>query len=387
MHPFPNVPLKYINSDSSLHSLPQRYSSPSTSGLSSQFSSNYGDQEPTPWSSPAISAATYAPEAIYSDNYVYTVGGGYSSYDFEKAHAVGQCVALHDVQHYADAQPESLPVEEEHYAYGTYAQEGYQPMHEDAQPVVQCVPDETLAEDIPSHTDCSDVGPVYRRRRASAKSATSPPQGNRVTKRPLLGKRAATYQGAPRTDSTGNRAFPCPFATYGCASMFGSKNEWKRHVNTQHIRFGFWRCDQCPNGDRKPNDFNRKDLFTQHVRRMHPATAEAKKASKSKSSARSTKGDPDEEALVETARRCYRHLRSAPAKSNCLFCTQTFQGHGSWEERLEHVGRHMEAYKKDEQDIGEPADWRKDEATEEWLLKEGLVVRQKGRLVLADCKA
>ena len=36
---------------------------------------------------------------------------------------------------------------------------------------------------------------------------------------------------------------------------------------TQHFRMGFWRCDQCTDSPDRPNDFNRKDLFVQHVRR------------------------------------------------------------------------------------------------------------------------
>lgn len=44
------------------------------------------------------------------------------------------------------------------------------------------------------------------------------------------------------------------------------------------MRLGFWRCDQCPDVHCKPNDFNRKDLFIQHVRRMHPVSLESELA-------------------------------------------------------------------------------------------------------------
>ncbi|KAL8902544.1 MAG: hypothetical protein Q9207_004600, partial [Kuettlingeria erythrocarpa] len=39
------------------------------------------------------------------------------------------------------------------------------------------------------------------------------------------------------------RPFTCSFRRYGCKSRFGSKNEWKRHVSSQHLCPGIYRCD------------------------------------------------------------------------------------------------------------------------------------------------
>ncbi|KAI4762548.1 hypothetical protein E4T52_04026 [Aureobasidium sp. EXF-3400] len=67
-------------------------------------------------------------------------------------------------------------------------------------------------------------------------------------------------------------AYPCPFLPYGCPASFSSKNEWKRHLNTQHLSLSTYRCDLCipkPSSSSSPqqtNDFNRKDLFIQHLR-------------------------------------------------------------------------------------------------------------------------
>ena len=33
------------------------------------------------------------------------------------------------------------------------------------------------------------------------------------------------------------RPFPCAFSFAGCNSTFGSKNEWKRHISSQHLWF------------------------------------------------------------------------------------------------------------------------------------------------------
>lgn len=394
MHPFPDVPTlpQYVDYDGTVYSLPPRHISPSVSGFSSShMSSSVSESEHSPWSSPHVKAATYEPKAVYTESSLHA-SGGYSSYDCHNGHVPGHCVAMHEVQQYADTQPEVITYEEDHATYGSYAQEGYQPMQEDAHEVVPCVPSQPFEQDMPNGVTATEAAPVIRRRRAqSARSLTSPKSPSKITKRPSPCKRSSSYQanGGDKDNAKANgvsvRAFPCPFTPYGCTSTFGSKNEWKRHVHTQHMRLGFWRCDQCPHGERKPNDFNRKDLFIQHVRRMHPVTVADKKAvARSKSArARGNRCDAEEEVLAEIARRCYRRLRSAPERSGCLFCDQVFSGPGTWDERMEHIGRHMEAGKNSKADTADPTTWQCDEATEEWLLQEQLIVRQRGGLKLA----
>jgi hypothetical protein len=154
-------------------------------------------------------------------------------------------------------------------------------------------------------------------------------------------------------------------------------------VQTQHMRLGFWRCDQCPNSDRKPNDFNRKDLFIQHVRRMHPLSIHDDPAPINGGVKRErTATNPDEDKqLDEIAGRCYQTLRSPPERSGCLFCDAAFEGLGSWDERMEHVGEHMKAMKNG--DVVEPSGWQVDRATEEWLVREGVLVKREGGLRLS----
>lgn len=399
MHPFPSVPagaLTYHDSESSLYSLQQRLPSPSNSGLSSShISSNWSDRDRTPWSSPEMSAGAYSPEGRYIDHAVYSLGG-HDGHDANKSHSLGHCVALHEVQQYADAQPEKVAFDDEHVAYGSYAQEGYQPMQPNGnvQHETPVVPSQRDADEVSNGHHGDEAAPVLRRRRAqSTRSITSPYLPSKVSKRPGTGKRSSSYQGKANDRPNGgghctvSKSFPCPFATYGCVSTFGSKNEWKRHVNTQHMRLGYWRCDQCPQVERKPNDFNRKDLFTQHVRRMHPIEVDTKVTKKKTiASSKGRKDDAEEQALADTSRRCYRKLRAPPAKSGCLFCDVAFNGPNSWEERMEHVGRHMEAAKKVTEQAVQPNDWQVDGAAEEWLIAEGLVVKSRGHLTLADLK-
>nr|POF12960.1 hypothetical protein CFP56_10108 [Quercus suber] len=374
---------RYVDTDGSLHSY--RYPSPTHSGHSSLVSSDTCDSEPALW--PQSTSASY-------------------NIDFTNGHAYygGVCVALHDVQTYADVQPEKIAFhEDEPLMYGAMVQEGYHPMT-----VLPCHKVETPTHDSPDRiaaepqSDADDL-PISRRRRAlrnhSVLSVQCP--SARVSKLLASSKRPSLSSPKSSRDTRcPSRAFPCPFAQYGCQSTFGSKNEWKRHTSTQHMRFGFWRCDQCPDMERKPNDFNRKDLFVQHVRRMHleqsPTTDETKMKSRrsSASSTRSTRGGKsDDEHLNRIASSCYRRLRSPPQQSGCPFCPNVFI---SWDERMEHVGRHLEASRKQDdairgvkdEDSDDDADdlgtGKCDKDTENWLLGEKLIERVGKKLVLAD---
>lgn len=151
---------------------------------------------------------------------------------------------------------------------------------------------------------------------------------------------------------------------------------------TQHFRMGFWRCDQCTDSPDRPNDFNRKDLFVQHVRRMHPANTAvpALNSSKKKSRAQGKTTTTMEAALNRIAERCYQLTHSAPESCCCVFCEETFEGEGAMEARIEHVGKHMESRRKEGLDPVAVGDWHEDEDLEPWLLRHGMIVRKKGVL-------
>jgi hypothetical protein len=171
--------------------------------------------------------------------------------------------------------------------------------------------------------------------------------------------------------SSDGRPFICSFSHYGCDSRFSSKNEWKRHVSSQHLQLGFYRCDTglcCPsasNNHRSYNDFNRKDLFTQHHRRMHTPWSPANKPLSKKVH------DDFEEGLEAVRQRCWQERRQAPKKSTCIFCALGFVGENAWEERMEHIGKHFERADREKKRLG-----RGDEDLElrAWALKEGIVI-------------
>jgi hypothetical protein len=204
---------------------------------------------------------------------------------------------------------------------------------------------------------------------------------------------------------TSTRPFPCCFAQYNCGSAFTSKNEWKRHISTKHIQLGFWRCDMCPPspGIDHPvyNDFNRKDLFTQHLRRMHavPATVAAA-GQDGKESTQPAPPNPtpapapapgaatlSDEQIADIQKRCYRQLRAPPEVSSCVFCNRTFSGPNSWEERLEHVGGHLERDRKNGTSPADVVFWRSDDQLRDYLIVEGLVeVDPRGGYRIGDGK-
>ena len=190
--------------------------------------------------------------------------------------------------------------------------------------------------------------------------------------------------------STHTRPFVCTFQRYGCNATVGSKNEWKRHINVQHLHLETWRCDldgcalptAAVNGasgqekhktgaspsaasastgkktnpsEVQPHDFDRKDLFTQHIKRMHAPPPSASHAERVAFEA----GIP---AIQE---RCHLQLRSPPPRSRCLYCPdKMFEGAGSWTNRLEHVGKHLE-----KNDV-KMEDEREDEELRSWMVQQ-----------------
>lgn len=205
---------------------------------------------------------------------------------------------------------------------------------------------------------------------------TAPARKPLAKAQPKFDTRCTLCSHAPFKDSSSlrkhiaaahTRPFPCAFSFAGCSSTFGSKNEWKRHISSQHLCLQYYRCSQCPSSaaEGKGNEFNRKDLFTQHLRRMHAPFA-IKKAL--------TKGDSKLHAEWESHVKdmqvsCLVTRREPPQHVACpkTDCLKEFEGHIAWDEWTEHVGRHME--KGDGPTIGVDA------LLAQWALDEGIIER------------
>ena len=252
---------------------------------------------------------------------------------------------------------------------------------------------------------CSGNKPVVRSLPVSKKSILKTKLGNdrivkssqRVPSHSHKKSKAAARRQSSASDrsETISRPFICAFYHYGCSARFSSKNEWKRHVSSQHLQLGVYRCNtgNCNPNYRKPpsgrsngangifeppvyNDFNRKDLFTQHHRRMHvPWAASGSKAP-------SKKAHEDFESSLESVRQqCWIQRRQPPQHCGCIFCDWKAEGSTAWEERMEHVGKHFEKADRARDDIGfgdEDLELRR------WALQEGIVVDKGNKGLLLD---
>lgn len=161
------------------------------------------------------------------------------------------------------------------------------------------------------------------------------------------------------------RPFPCAFSFAGCTSTFGSKNEWKRHIASQHLCLTFYRCSSCPasTAEGKGNEFNRKDLFTQHLRRMHAPFAIKKALHKG-----NDKMQADWETHVKDMQvNCLVIRREPPEYVVCPHpeCGKVIEGITAWDEWTEHVGRHMEK--------GDGLKIKIDDPLVKYALKEGII--------------
>lgn len=228
-------------------------------------------------------------------------------------------------------------------------------------------------------------GIIDPKSRVHKSSSTSRNHAGLVSSSRSKSKRVATH----KKKEPGSKVFPCAFHHYGCMATFASKNEWKRHVASQHLQLGFFRCDMgsCSQDDvrsqqRGFNDFNRKDLFTQHCRRMHAPWVEQRK---NENDVSKKERDAFEKQLDIIRKRCWVDHRQAPVQSTCGICKAGFVDGGksgsvsAWDQRMEHVGRHFErqGYKAEDED--------EDEGLRRWALENGVVKagRKKGEWVLA----
>ena len=178
------------------------------------------------------------------------------------------------------------------------------------------------------------------------------------------------------------RPFTCVFHFAGCPLTFPNKNEWKRHVMTKHILLHYWVCTEgecgvaarggadgaAPGTRRRPRGpasegpsnlgtlpktaFNRKDLFTSHIRRMHRAPQDDKpgrQGHKRTANNNNNNNNNESKRLLEQSeherqRDSCRQRCDLPQHMACPVaqCGTQFQGAGAWDERMEHVALHLD---------------------------------------------
>ncbi|KAK4225909.1 hypothetical protein QBC38DRAFT_367735 [Podospora fimiseda] len=126
-----------------------------------------------------------------------------------------------------------------------------------------------------------------------------------------------------------DKPYACTFEK--CDKRFGSKNDWKRHENSQHSQFEIWRCVEqvIISGTFNPTEcgrvFHRRDSLQQHLERDHEIF----------------------DALqVERKLNEYRHGRNFESRFWCGFCVKTLEPQGGHvgpvhSERFDHIDRHF----------------------------------------------
>ncbi|KAK4451041.1 hypothetical protein QBC34DRAFT_402051 [Podospora aff. communis PSN243] len=189
------------------------------------------------------------------------------------------------------------------------------------------------------------------------------------------------------------RPYVCVFNFAGCESTFASKNEWKRHVNSQHLLLNYWICqeDGCGSKEtnpdpppaasartksisattppfssrtssstsppprnnrdppRSPNGaiFNRKDLYMQHMRRLHMSLFPRRGLE-----ARGNRAIPGDGAEIQKREDRLRSFADNARQTRCALpehitcpaadCGCEFNGPEAWDLRMEHVARHLD---------------------------------------------
>lgn len=116
------------------------------------------------------------------------------------------------------------------------------------------------------------------------------------------------------------RPYACTFKA--CFKAFGSKNDWKRHENTQHHQVEAWRCHEpSPNRIKQcAKVFYRREPFQSHLKDGHDIK--------------------DEDYIREQLKR-HQIGRNGQTGFWCGFCQKivklTKQGLEAWDERFNHI--------------------------------------------------
>ncbi|KAL9576621.1 MAG: hypothetical protein Q9212_006949 [Teloschistes hypoglaucus] len=117
------------------------------------------------------------------------------------------------------------------------------------------------------------------------------------------------------------RPYGCTFP--GCYKKLGSKNDWKRHENTQHYQMETWRCkevDEKSQIGQCASIFYRREQFQGHLREKHQII--------------------DDEYVREQSKSC-RIGRNGQKGFWCGFCKNIVKldkkGLAAWEERFDHI--------------------------------------------------
>lgn len=118
-------------------------------------------------------------------------------------------------------------------------------------------------------------------------------------------------------------SYGCTFPT--CNKPFASKNDWKRHENSQHFHRETWRCDEeLPEGGPCAKVCYRRQNFTEHLAKSHNMS--------------------DDSAITWKVDKC-RIGRNCQSRFWCGFCFKLVDlkkaGVEAWTERFDYIEDHF----------------------------------------------
>lgn len=128
------------------------------------------------------------------------------------------------------------------------------------------------------------------------------------------------------------KPYGCTYPT--CKKKFGSKNDWKRHENSQHFQVEVWKCDEkrtedVGNGSQTCGKAcHRRETFRNHLQKEHMIE--------------------DSSRIDEALERC-RFGRTCDTRFWCGFCVSLIEttkkgnnakGNNAWNERFDHIDAH-----------------------------------------------
>jgi hypothetical protein len=120
-----------------------------------------------------------------------------------------------------------------------------------------------------------------------------------------------------------SRPYGCTYLS--CNKTFGSKNDWKRHENSQHFQHETWRClEENPEGRACAKVAYSRQTFLDHLKREHSIS------------------DVD---AIKTKVDAYHIGRNYQARFWCGFCRRTIdlekKNLEAWAERIDHIDDHF----------------------------------------------
>lgn len=122
------------------------------------------------------------------------------------------------------------------------------------------------------------------------------------------------------------RPYGCTFPN--CVKRFGSRNDWKRHENSQHFLQEMWRCErEVQNGGKCGKLVYQEDKLAQHLHRHHGIALNSAQ-------------NEDERKSMHLGREGHHHFW-------CGFCNklikqQDSMHQGAWDMRFKHIGDHFD---------------------------------------------